>query len=222
MLDIEVVGLPEMIRGFERLGRDLPKAIAKGLNRTGQTLIERERLEMQRAVIANPVPFTLNAHRQWFAKPLPGKMDTVVFIMDKQAEYLKTPILGKDYTGVAPGPAARINQYGNIIGKRGGLQSMKGKVRGAGEFVGKVKGTAKRGPYAGRTFDLYGRFVRLPKRNGLRGGLIVVAKKVTDQDRDVSLRWYEVGERWVTSKLPEHMRKELEAALLQASRGRRG
>lgn len=46
MITLEVQGLAALQKQFSRLNNELPKAIANGLNRVGETLIERERLEM--------------------------------------------------------------------------------------------------------------------------------------------------------------------------------
>ena len=213
MVNLEVQGLDRLIRQFNGLGSELPKAIAKGLNRVGETLIERERLEMQSRIIGQPVPFTLNAHGQLLARPQAGKLDTVVFVKNIQAGYLQSPVFGKPYSGLAPGPAARLNAYGNIPNKKGGLAAIRGKLKADGEFIGRVKGVAGRGRYAGDAFDIFARWGRLPRRRGEPGRLVVVAKNVINKDREITLRWYEVAEDWVDRKLPDYIRTELDLML---------
>jgi hypothetical protein len=213
MLTVQVQGLDALVRNFESLGRELPKAIARGLNKGGESLIERERLEMQNSIKSGPVPFTLNSHGQWKAQGQAGRLDTVIFVKDKQAEYLQGPTQGKPFTGLAPGPAARLNAYGNLIGKKGGIDAIRGKLRADGEFIGRVKGVAKRGRYAGQAFDKWGRWARWPRRKGQPDSLSLVAYKVIDQDRNINLRWNEVAADWANRRVPDYIRTELELAL---------
>lgn len=213
MLEISVVGLEELTRNLANLDRSIPEAIAKGLNRTGETLIERQRLEMQNKIKGGPVPYTLNAHGQWKARPQAGRLDTVVFVKDKQAEYLQGPIEGKDYSGLQPGPAARVNQYGNIINKRNRLAGIRGKLRSGGEFVKRVKGVASHGRYEGQPFNIFARWSRLPGARGEKGKLTVVAKSVRNKDRDITLKWEQVAEDWVFRKLPDYIQNEFDLVL---------
>lgn len=164
-------------------------------------------------IVGGPVPFTLNAHGQFKARPRVGTIDTVVFVKDKQAAYLQSPVFGKPYSGLAPGPAARINTYGNIPGKKGGLAAIRGKLKADGEFIGRVRGVATHGRYAGQPFDIFARWARLPRRGGEPGRLVVVAKNVINKDREINLRWYEVAEDWVSRKLPDYIRSELDILL---------
>lgn len=221
MLTIRLQGLDATIRQFESLGHELPKAIARGLNKGGESLIERERLEMQRSIKGGPVPFTLNAHGQWKARGQAGKLDTVIFVKNIQASYLQGPVFGKKFTGLAPGPAGRVNAYGNLIGKKGGVDAIRAKLRNDGEFIGRVKGVARRGRYAGQAFNKWGRWARLPRRKGEPGGLSVVAFKVLNQDRQINLRWYEVAEDWANRRVPDYIRTELELALALYGRNAR-
>ena len=213
MVTIQVQGLQPLLRSLNGLSTDLPKAIANGLNRVGETLIERERLEMQQVIVGGPVPFTLNAHGQFKARPRVGTIDTVVFVKDKQAAYLQSPVFGKPYSGLVPGPAARINTYGNIPGKKGGLASIRSKLKADGEFIGRVRGVATHGRYAGERFDIFARWARLPRQKGRTNRLVVVAKSVINNDREINLRWYEVAEDWVERKLPDYVRSELDILL---------
>lgn len=168
---------------------------------------------MQNRIVGQPVPFTLNAHGQLLARPQAGKLDTVVYVKNIQAAYLQGPVFGKPYSGLAPGPGVRLNTYGNIPNKKGGLAAIRGKLRADGEFIGRVKGVAGRGRYAGESFDIFARWGRLPRRKGEPGRLVVVAKNVINKDREITLRWYEVAEDWVNRKLPDYIRTELDLML---------
>ena len=218
MLTVQVQGIEDMVQTFAGLGRELPKAIARGLDKGGESLIERERLEMQRSIKGGPVPFTLNAHGQWKASGQAGKLDTVIFVKDKQAAYLQGPTQGKDFTGLAPGPAARVNAYGNLIGKKGGIDAIRSKLRADAEFIGRVKGVARRGRYAGQAFDKWGRWARLPRRKGEPGSLSLIAYKIIDSDRNITLRWNEVAQDWANRRVPDYIRTELELALAMYGR----
>jgi hypothetical protein len=171
---------------------------------------------MQQSIKGGPAPFTLNAHGLF--KATPSRPSALVFVKDKQAEYLQSPTQGKPYSGLAPGPAARLNRYGNIVGKKYGLAAIRGKSRNAGEFIGRVKGTARRGRLAGQSFDIWGRWAKLPRaRAGAQpGGLTLIARKVDRDEREITLRWNKVAEDWITRKLPPHIKAEVEAAIARA------
>lgn len=213
MITIEVQGLDRLITQLNGFSTHLPKALANGLNRVGETLIERERLEMQNRIIGQPVPFTLNAHGQLKARPQPGRLDTVVFVKDIQEAYLQGPIFGTPYKGLAPGPGVKLNTYGNIPNKRGGLAAIRGKLRADGEFIGRVRGVAKSGRFSGQPFDVFARWARLPKRKGEPGRLTVIARNVINSDREITLRWFEVAEDWVDRKLPDYIQNEIDLML---------
>ena len=208
MITVRIENVEQVQRQFQNLGQDFNKALALGINKTAETLIERQRLEMQQKIKAGPVPFTLNAHGLF--KATPSRPSALVFVKDKQAEYLKSPTQGKPYSGLIPGDAARLNQYGNIIRKKEGVAALRGKGRNAGEFVGKVKG-------------MWGRWARMPRvrGSGRPARLVLIAGKIVDDKRDVSLRWNQVAEDWVTLKLLKNIQDEVGLAMaLHDSRAR--
>ena len=204
MITVSMENVEQVQRQFQNLGQDFGKALALGINKTAETLIERERLEMQQKIKAGPVPFTLNAHGLF--KATPSRPSALVFVKDKQAEYLKSPTQGNPYSGLIPGPDARLNKYGNIINiKDTGVEGIKGKSRNAGEFVGKVRG-------------MWGRWARIARvrGSGRPGRLVLIAGKVVDDSRDVTLRWNKVAEDWVTAKLLPNIKAAVEAAVARA------
>jgi hypothetical protein len=203
MITVHIENVAQVQRQFQNLGQEFGKAMANGINKTAETLIERERLEMQQKIKAGPVPFTLNSHGMF--KATPTRPSALVFVKDKQAEYLKSPTQGEPYSGLIPGGEARLNQYGNIISKKGGVAAIKGKSRNAGEFVGKVKG-------------MWGRWARVPRvrGSGEPGRVILVAGKIVNDQREVSLRWNQVAEDWVTIKLLPNIKAEVDAAVERA------
>lgn len=206
MITVSIENVEQVQRQFQHLGQDFGKALAMGINKTAETMIERQRLEMQQKIKAGPVPFTLNAHGLF--KATPARPSALVFVKDKQAEYLKSPTQGEPYSGLMPGDAARLNQYGNIINKKKGVEGLKAKSRNAGEFVGKVRG-------------MWGRWARIARVRGSRrpGRLVLIAGKVTEDKREVSLRWNKVAQEWVTLKLLKNIQNEIVLAL-NAARGR--
>ncbi len=204
MITVRIENAEQVQRQFQNLGQDFGKALALGINKTAETLIERERLEMQQKIKAGPVPlFTLNAHGLF--KATPSRPSALVFVKDKQAEYLKSPTQGEPYSGLIPGDAARLNQYGNIIRKKEGVTALRGKGRNAGEFVGKVKG-------------MWGRWARIARvrGSGRPVRLVLIAGKVVDDKREVSLRWNKVAEDWVTLKLLPNIKAAVDAAVARA------
>ena len=203
MITVHIENVAQVQRQFQHLGQEFGKAMANGINKTAETLIERERLEMQQKIKAGPVPFTLNAHGMF--KATPTRPSALVFVKDMQAEYLKSPTQGAPFSGLAPGDAARLNQYGNIIKKKEGVEGIRGKSRNAGEFVGKVKG-------------MWGRWARVPRvrGSGEPGRVILIAGKIANDQREVSLRWNQVAEDWVTLKLLPNIKAAVDAAVARA------
>lgn len=76
-----------------------------------------------------------------------------------------------------------------------------------------MRGVATHGRYAGERFDIFARWARLPRQKGRTNRLVVVAKSVINNDREINLRWYEVAEDWVERKLPDYVRSELDILL---------
>lgn len=135
MLNIKLEGLDKLQRQLSGLGKDLPKAIAAGINRTARG-IEQAVLNGMERHLDRPTPFTLNAIA---IQPANAKhLDATLFVKDLQAAYLRTPIQGGDVSGsIVPVVSnARLNQYGNLPGKRRGLAGIKGNSKR--RFVGKV------------------------------------------------------------------------------------
>ena len=138
MLNITIDGLDKLQRQLAGLGSELPKAIAAGLNRTARAMEQNVLVGMERH-LDRPTPFTINS-----TVILPANqkhLDATLAIRPIQAAYLRTPIEGGDVSGtIVPVVSnAPLNQYGNLPGKRGGLERIKGKNKR--RFVGKVGNT---------------------------------------------------------------------------------
>ena len=138
MLNITIDGLDKLQRQLAGLGSELPKAIAAGINRTARAMEQNVLVGMERH-LDRPTPFTINS-----TVILPANqkhLDATLAIRPIQAQYLQTPIMGGDVSGtIVPVVSnAQLNAYGNIPGKRGGLERIKG--RNKRRFVGKVGNT---------------------------------------------------------------------------------
>ena len=114
----------------------IPSAIAKGLNLTGEDINKRLIRSMPN-YIDNPTPFTLRGFGLTFATKTNPRAR--VFIKNLQAKYLIWQIEGGVRsargrgTGV-PTPNRKLNQYGNIPGRRSGL------VKGKRQFIADING----------------------------------------------------------------------------------
>ena len=135
MLNIKLEGLDKLQRQLSGLGSELPKAIAAGINRTARAMEQNLLVGMERH-LDRPNPFTLNAIG---IQPANARhLDATLYVKPIQAAYLQTPIQGGDVSGsIVPVMSnARLNQYGNIPGKRRGLAGIKGNSKR--RFVAKV------------------------------------------------------------------------------------
>ena len=69
-MKIELHGMQELRRKLREFGdRQVPEAIAKGLNRTALAVERREKVAMAKS-LDRPTPFTLNAVARWKATSL--------------------------------------------------------------------------------------------------------------------------------------------------------
>ena len=115
----------------------IPSAIAKGLNLTGEDINKRLARTMSN-YIDRPTPFTLRAFGLTFATKRTERAR--VFIKDIQAKYLIWQIEGGvrsargSGTGVPVRGVRKLNEYGNIPGRRSGL------VKGKRQFIARMGG----------------------------------------------------------------------------------
>ena len=149
MITMSVDGLANIRGLFNSLGTNLGGAIARGINQTAAGVISAEKEAMRRH-LDRPIPFTLNAVNYLKARENHRNPAALVYVKDITADYLRTSIFGGKYEGLHPA-AIKLNQYGNIPRKRGGLEAI---LKGKNQFVGKIK--TRRGQ------EIYGLFQRLP------------------------------------------------------------
>lgn len=192
MLKIEILGLDKLQRQLSGLGSELPKAIAAGLNRTIRAVEQNVLVGMERH-LDRPTPFTINSTG---IQPANAKhLDATLYVKPIQAAYLQTPIMGGDVSGtIVPVVSnARLNQYGNLPGKRGGLERIKGKNKR--RFVGKVGNTR-------------GVWERLPGNR---------LKAIATVDRTAPRRkvfpFYEIGRQVAEQRLERDITQAIDAVL---------
>lgn len=128
----------EVIKKLTRVERkQLPYASVMAVNKFGSILPKFYKLKT-RKYFNNPTPFTQNAFK-FFRASLKKRIATL-FIKDIQAEYFKYQIDGgiRSTGKKIPVPYyhARLNKYGNIIGKRTGL------IKKQTQFIGQIKGVS--------------------------------------------------------------------------------
>ena len=183
---IRVEGLRNIQAALNRLPEATMKAATNGINRTMMAIEQHQLVEMER-VLDRPSPFTLNALRRIDASP--AKPRAVLYIQPIQARYLRYAIEG----GTLPvmlTPVIRnikLNQYGNITGKRGGLPVIARATKRFIAEIGGVYGVWQRTGRGARGVKLLVKVERQAKRNQ-RWDFQGVARQVIDQRllRDVS------------------------------------
>jgi hypothetical protein len=138
MLKLEVKGLDTLQNDLARLGKDLPSALASGLNRTMRAVEQAELNSMERS-IDRPTAFTLNALQIQAANA--KHLDASISIRPIQADYLRYSIDGGVIEKTVVPFKIRRDASGNIPGKKRGWAGM---ARGKSDFVAKItKGRGK-------------------------------------------------------------------------------
>ena len=153
----------EAMKGLARINKkQIPFAAALGLTNTAKRLAEVEKRMMVKQ-LDRPTPFTIRGIRYQRANKADystGRLHSRVYIMDKQAEYLRLQIQGGTRTpsGKAlpvPTKNLKLNKYGNIPGGQGRIQKLlsrkntfQGTINGIpGIWQRPAKGKRKRGGY---------------------------------------------------------------------------
>jgi hypothetical protein len=122
----------QAMKGLERLNKQqIPFAAALGLTNTAKELAEIEKRMMVKQ-LDRPTPFTLRGIRYQRANKADyatGRLHSRVYIMDKQAEYLRLQIEGGTRTPrgtvlTVPTKNIKLNKYGNIPGGQGRIQKL--------------------------------------------------------------------------------------------------
>lgn len=187
-----MIGEKEVTRAINKLGKDLPVAVAKGVNRHVEALEQHQLNEME-IRLDRPTPFTRNAFGIWKAKA--NRPNAVLFIKDIQAKYLRYAIKGGSIpVNLTPTPAQRLNRYGNVPGKRKGLA---GIAKAKSKFVAEINGV----------FGVWQR----SGRGGKKVRLLVIVEKEARREK----RWdfYGVAERLAKKRLARDIGEAIRRAL---------
>lgn len=195
MITIQVEGIEALQRRLRSMPSVLNKGIANGINRTARAIEQHELVEMERT-IDRPTPFTLAGVRVSEARPKPDA-NAIIYIQPIQARYLRMTIEG----GVIPVNLTpivknvRLNQYGNIPGKRKGLEGIKGKA--GTKFIGEIRG-------------VYGVWQRYG-RGGNKLKLLVRVER--NARRKKRFDFYGVGQRVANQRLTRDVIDAIRAAI---------
>jgi hypothetical protein len=138
---IEMLNEKEIKAAMKKLGDDLPKALADGLNRTMDGIKAAE-VDGMKSSLDRPTKFTMDSLKTFKAQP--RHLDAGMFIPDIAADYLKNTIDGGTLPSTILPFAIRKDASGNIPGKRKGWAGM---ARGKNVFVSKIR----KGRAAGKT-----------------------------------------------------------------------
>jgi hypothetical protein len=193
MFELQLKGLDTLQKDLARLGKDLPSALAAGLNRTMRAVEQNQLVEMERT-IDRPSPFTLNALQIQAANA--KHLDASMSIRPIQATYLKYAIEGGIVEKTIIPFKIRRDEHGNIRGKRKGWAGM---GRGKNVFVAKIK----KGRAAGKT--------------GLwrKQGESVFLLALRDRQARRAKRWpyYETAERVAQKRLESDVMSAIDGAM---------
>jgi hypothetical protein len=127
MLTIKAEGFDDLLRQLDGMKRQIPYAIANGINRTAQRVLEAEKSEVQ-SVFKSPTPFTVNSVRIWRRK-WPNSEVAVYFKdppnLSQKDHYLLPQVEGGDRPlkpyemglggrFTTPAKGLKLDQYGNL------------------------------------------------------------------------------------------------------------
>lgn len=128
--------IKEVTKGMSSMQKkQIPFATANAIN---QTLFQTRKVMMKQTEqkLNNPTPFTVKSYL--VAKAKKTKLSGILFIREQAEKYLKFQIDGGTRSSgkkfAIPTSNAKLNKYGNIIGKRTGL------VRKKSQFLQTING----------------------------------------------------------------------------------
>lgn len=209
----------EAMKGLARINKkQIPFAAALGLTNTARRLADVEKRMIVKQ-LDRPTRFTLQGIRWQKANKADfktGRLHSRVFIMDKQAEYLKLNITGgtrKANRSVIPVPTRNIklNPFGNIPGKADKISKLLGKKNTFQATINGVAGIWQR-PARGRR-----------KRGGSgtigKSGLKLLVAYETTTQYQPRFDFYGIAKRIVPKLIGPEMGKAIKRAL-QTSGGK--
>jgi len=169
--------------------------------------VERDLKTGMSRALDRPTPFTLNSTR--IAKADRNKLTARLFVMDRQAAYLRYTVHGGRIDTLTPG-GARTNQYGNLPGKKPNPKALAAIARRLGRgrrgpgglpsdmFIGEINGT----------YGLWQRSPRSKTRRGRWGARPPRLLVKVDKNTLRTPRWdfYGIAERTAQRRLANDIR----------------
>lgn len=201
MLRIEISGLDRLNRDLARMRVRLGPSLAAGINRTAEAIEQHEMVAME-SQIDRPRPFSLSGVRIYRAQASRRSPSAIITMGRIQQRYLGITVYGETLPTIIEPRTVRLDQHGNIPGKRGGLQGIARKYRGragSARFVAEIRG--RLGVWE-RTDD-QGR--RRPTGRGLR----MVAEVMRTRRREPRYRWFETAARVAMDRLLRDIRSAM-------------
>ena len=194
MISIRVEGLDQLQRHLRRFPQAVKTGLANGINRTARAIEQHQLIEMERT-LDRPTPFTLNAIKVSPARADKPNPSAIIYIQPLQAKYLATAIHGGQLPTILTPINIKLNRYGNVTGKRGGMEAIaaKGKKR----FIATINGTT--GVWERRG------------RGGRQLKLLVMVKR--DQPRQPRFDFYGIGQRVASERLTRDVVEAIHAEL---------
>ncbi len=196
MITIQLEGIAALERQLRNLPAVLNAGVAAGINRTARAIEQNLLVEMERT-IDRPTPFTMNAIQVFEARVKPDP-SAIIAIRPIQAKYLAATIRGARLPTILTPINIKLSAHGNILGKRGGLESI--KARGKKRFIATINGT-------------YGVWER-SGRGGRKIKLLVMVKR--DQERKPRFDFYGVGQRVAGQRLTRDVLEAIRAEMARA------
>ncbi len=174
--------------------QQIPFAAAKALTDTARDAQKAVKKQIPKK-IDRPTRFTVNAIG--FARATKRKLSSEVFVKPLQEKYLKwqidggTRTVGGHGTGV-PTKNKKLNKFGNIPGRKGGL------VKGKSQFIATIAGVS-------------GVWQRYGGKKNPRVKLIVAFEQTVKYEK--RLPFYKIVTRTAASQFPKRFNQSLRLAL---------
>ena len=188
--------IKEFTKGLNKVAKSkLPQITRSAVNNTLFGL----RKEMKKQIVKKldrPTPFTQNA---FHVDRMKGKkLSGALVIRDVQADYLKFAIDGglRDESKLLPipyKPNARLNKFGNIIGKRTGL------IKKKTQFIGTIKG-------------ITGVWERFNKNKNVK---LIIGLKETANYEGGKFPFYRIGRKYIDSTFGKQLKKAYDFRMKQ-------
>ena len=188
---------------IKQFSKDLNKVAKSKLPQITRSAVNNTlfglRKEMKKQIVKKldrPTPFTQNA---FLVDRMKGKkLSGALVIRDVQADYLKFAIDGglRDESKLLPipyKPNARLNKFGNIVGKRTGL------IKKKTQFIGTIKG-------------ITGVWERFNKNKNVK---LIIGLKETANYEGGKFPFYRIGRKYIDSTFDKQLKKAYDFRMKQ-------